>query len=315
MTLNRFEQLFYEALKDAMEPRGCTLSRTMIHKNNEDLTGIVLCRDYTNVGITIYPKQLYKEWKQGVTMDELILSIREDILFKKIPALDIQNFDREQAETKLMACVVGYEKNQEWLQKFPHQRIEDMALYARWYVADDASFAVSHEIMGQLKMTKEELLEMARENQRKTANFYPIENFFLGCDDIDVYQKEFNGTFDRSMIGAANPMYLLGSSRGLQGAVVALDPVVLKAVHDCLESDFYILPSSIHETIIIPTSEWDKGTDVLEDMVRTINAEEVPIQDQLTDSVYYSDGHRLRRVGNEQKMTVEISIEGHRHKR
>ncbi|MBE5971068.1 MAG: hypothetical protein E7246_00910 [Lachnoclostridium sp.] len=315
MNYNSFENSFYDALVNAMEPRGCTLTKTMIHRNNEDLAGIVICRDFTHVGIVIYPKDRYEEWKKGLSMEELILGIREDVLFKKMSALDIQSFDAEQAAKKLMACVVGYERNKEWLQHIPHQRVEDMALYAKWCVEDDTSLVVSKEIMGQLRMTKEEMLGMATENLRRTANFYPLENFIFGFDDISIYQREFNGSFDRSIVGTANPMYLLGSSRGLQGAAVALDPVVMKAVHECLDSDFYMLPSSIHETIIIPTKEWKHGVDVLRNMVRSVNAENVPMQDQLTDNVYYCDGHKLKLAGAEQKMTVGTSMEGHKHRR
>ena len=52
--------------------------------------------------------------------------------------------------------------------------------------------------------------------------------------------------------------------------------------------DFFILPSSIHELLIVPDNG-QMGLRDLEAMVREVNATQVAPEDKLTDSVYHYD--------------------------
>ena len=52
--------------------------------------------------------------------------------------------------------------------------------------------------------------------------------------------------------------------------------------------DFYILPSSIHEVLIVPDNG-EMGLKDLEAMVKEVNATQVAPADKLTDSVYHYD--------------------------
>ena len=55
-----------------------------------------------------------------------------------------------------------------------------------------------------------------------------------------------------------------------------------------LGGDFYILPSSIHEILLVPDNG-DKAADDLRDMVREVNATQVRPEEKLTDNVYHYD--------------------------
>lgn len=55
-----------------------------------------------------------------------------------------------------------------------------------------------------------------------------------------------------------------------------------------LGGDFYILPSSIHEILLVPDNG-DKAADDLRDMVREVNATQVSPEEKLTDNVYHYD--------------------------
>ena len=50
--------------------------------------------------------------------------------------------------------------------------------------------------------------------------------------------------------------------------------------------NFYILPSSIHEVIIIAESQ-SPSKDDLQDMVRDINETQVDAEELLSDTIYY----------------------------
>ena len=63
------------------------------------------------------------------------------------------------------------------------------------------------------------------------------------------------------------------------------------------ESGFYILPSSVHEVILVPDDTM-MTTEIFSGMVRHVNAEHVEETEVLTDSVYYYDRelHTVRRI-------------------
>ena len=316
MTLDQFEDIFYKRLKDAYEPQCTSVTKSTIDKNNETISCLILRRDFSGIGITIYPRDFHEMWENGSTMEELMLKIKEDIMTKQIPEFDIHRLYKEGAEDQLISCVVGYEKNKSWLATTPHERIQDMAIYARWEISDEASLRITDEILGNLKMTKEEMLLIAKENRKRTAVLQPMETVLFHLMEPEELNRTFTGTFDRNIVKCSPyDLYVLGSSKPTHGAAVGMDLDVLKAVHKCLDDDFYLLPSSIHETLVIPKSTWDHGVAALRKMVRDVNGSDVPLQDQLTDSVYEFDGNKLKLAGAEQKMTVGTSMEGHRHRR
>ena len=59
----------------------------------------------------------------------------------------------------------------------------------------------------------------------------------------------------------------------------------IKALADKLDSDLYILPSSIHELILIPVLE-NEEVETLRKMVNQVNEESVENIDYLSDNVY-----------------------------
>ncbi len=85
------------------------------------------------------------------------------------------------------------------------------------------------------------------------------------------------------------PMYVLSNSSGLNGAGCLLYEGILKDFASCIGSDLIILPSSIHEVLIIPYSK-DISFDELAETVFSINQEEVPEEDRLSNHIYFYSG-------------------------
>ena len=74
----------------------------------------------------------------------------------------------------------------------------------------------------------------------------------------------------------------------INGAGVLFCDSVLQKIQDKV-GDFYVLPSSIHEVLIIPVSD-GIDRDYLEEMVKSVNRDEVAPEDRLSDQVYLFDG-------------------------
>ena len=82
-----------------------------------------------------------------------------------------------------------------------------------------------------------------------------------------------------------NTLFVLSNDKLINGATVITYPNVLKNIAEALECDFYIIPSSIHEVIILPDSI-SGAVSNLNSMIRTVNLEVVDRQEILSEHAY-----------------------------
>ena len=83
-------------------------------------------------------------------------------------------------------------------------------------------------------------------------------------------------------------MYVATNEQCSLGAAVMRYPDFREKVRGMIRGDFYILPSSIHEVILVPER--------MQEMVKEINQTGVAPEEVLSDSVYYFDGEEIRIV-------------------
>lgn len=87
---------------------------------------------------------------------------------------------------------------------------------------------------------------------------------------------------------AENQLYIATNSDSVLGAGVIMYPGFLREASKVLGGNFYLLPSSIHEFLFLPDTG-DCDFESLNDMVKTINENEVTLREQLSDHVLYYD--------------------------
>ena len=81
-------------------------------------------------------------------------------------------------------------------------------------------------------------------------------------------------------------MYVLTNSEQQLGSGLIVHDKVLRHILDTIGEDIYILPSSVHELIVLPSSVVD-DENYLTKMVHEINTNEVEPKDRLSDDVYH----------------------------
>ncbi len=85
---------------------------------------------------------------------------------------------------------------------------------------------------------------------------------------------------------SSNNMFVVSNVKGINGASCLIYPDVIKNLAEQLDADLYILPSSIHEIIVVKNNQkMDKNT--FREMVTDINRTQVPEEDILSDNVYF----------------------------
>ena len=107
---------------------------------------------------------------------------------------------------------------------------------------------------------------------------------------MDKLDDECANEFFDMIAGAEDevPMYVCSNTSKINGAGVILYDGLLKEFADRVDNNFYILPSSIHETLFIPDAG-DVDVNYLKQMVRDVNTTQVAPDEILSDNVYYYD--------------------------
>ena len=263
-----------------------TLSRTL--KNNSvKLTGLAILQKGSNITPTIYLEDFFTDFCDGMEMDEVIRRIIRAYEANRCPNdLDVSMFgDIEKVRDRIVYRVVNFEKNSELLQKVPHRRFLDLAVIYSISLgeigAGYASVTVYHEHMAGWGMTEKDLWALAGTNTPRISGAK-----IVAMEDL-IREMTGGQVPDQAMPRAGAPaMYVLTNERRINGAACLLYDRIIRDFAGLKKKDFYILPSSVHEVILLPAEE-GLEPECLRRMVREVNETQVEEQEILSDSLYY----------------------------
>ncbi len=108
--------------------------------------------------------------------------------------------------------------------------------------------------------------------------------------ELKIIAKMLEAELDTQIPEGTPQLYIATNDRETNGAAVLLYDGLLEGFARRMGSDFYIFPSSIHETLFlpIPSDLGDKDRSYMLEMVRGVNASgEVAPEDILSDNVYH----------------------------
>ena len=186
--------------------------------------------------------------------------------------------DYEYIKKNLFYRIINYEKNKELFKYTPHERFLDLAVTYRWaaYRNHDgmASALVRNKELLMWGISKDQMMKDARENTEKI--FPPVMRKIQSVLPIHIIEEEI-------------PLFVMSNGDYMNGASVILYKDVLRDFAKYMEHDLYILPSSIHEVIILLDNEYAKAPEELARMVRETNRIVVDREEILSDHVYYYD--------------------------
>ncbi len=267
-----------------------------VRKNNGVLLcGLLVTAQGRNMVPTIYINDFWEAYEAGMTLWEAVRRILH-IYLEETPRQDVDmDFFKsfEQVKGRICYRLVGRDGNMELLRHMPYVEYLDMAIcffYAfQSEVLGEGSIQVLHAHMEFWETDREELLGLARMNTPRLFPWMcaPLGDILLGALGTDcgfMVPQEYEGQED----GLQLPMKVLSNRQQLNGAACMLYPGVLDQIAAQMGCGFYILPSSVHEVILLPDrGEEDPGS--LKSMVVQVNRTQVPREDILTDSLYCFD--------------------------
>ena len=258
--------------------------------NNVKLTGISVMKEGEDIGPCIYLNEPYREYESGgMDFDEIVDEVYRQIMKHRddeVPDFDTEGFlNWETVRGMIYAKLVNAEENQEQLGKIPHRDFMDLAVVYYAVARDHAQeefgvIPIHNGHMGKWGQNEEVLYQTAMGNMRAAGESYfdSMETVVKSLlpDTVAPREREHKPEKD---------MYILTNGRKKYGASELLDRNTLRMIADKLGDGFVVLPSSLHETIILPPKD-EAEYEWLAGMVREVNDIHVDIVERLSYHVY-----------------------------
>ena len=290
---------FAETIRQSMEAyygAGYCIEVHSVIKNNDcHMTGLAIRSNKCNIAPTIYLDKFYEAYLNGMTMEHVCREVIYIYETNKVEdSFDIKYFaDFSNVRSRICYKLVNAERNKEMLSDMPHIRILDLALvfYVLLNIDKDGTqtIAVRNYMQDIWKVSTETLYEEAKQNTSRLfpCDIKPMRDIIREMMELEMDKDSVDEYFDM-MPEEDVPveMYVISNKFRISGAVAIFYKDVLKNLANQLDCDLYILPSSTHETILLPVTESNMNVEGLREMVQEVNRTQVLEQEQLSDNVY-----------------------------
>ena len=283
MNYSSFCDYLFASLLDQLEPETTITKEKILKNNNVHLDAFIIRFPGSSCSPVVYLEPLYREYKNGSSIEKIArmisakLTEEQPLPFRTLPDTNSPEKIRDHIAFRL----ISKENNETFLEDVPWIPYLDLAVtfFLHFGYRDDkqiTSVIHNHQATS-WNLSPADLYEIAKEN---TPKLFPsvlgrLEHFLLGLDEDASFAYD----------SVLPPLYLLSNENGVHGAACLLYDDKIKDLADTLESDLIILPSSIHEVLMLAddhTHEYES----LREMVRHINFESIPKEDILSDEIY-----------------------------
>ena len=296
MNFEEFKQQLMEDLKKYLPTEvgsGVEIAENAVEKlQHESYDGITVKREDSQIGINMDAGKLYADLEQGKTYDD-VFHYAVDIVqrgFDDVPKVDIAKFlDYEAMKETLTMQVIPISGNEEMLHNIPHKEVEDLAIVYRFSVAQEdsgiATILIKNDLLERYGITAEQL-------HTDACEFAPIREQVSIKNMTEVLAEmmgpEFGDMLNEMPMGDGPAMYVATNDSKVNGASVMMYPGFMEEAAEKTGGNFFVLPSSTHEILLIPEKDVDSYL-MLQEMVQEVNMTQVSPEEKLSDNVYHYD--------------------------
>lgn len=283
---------FKTQLKDRLSSIGETVSfktsSTVNRCSSEDLF-------VRNVSLNVNSLyELYLSSNIEAVMSEIFLVLSkaaqpDTIISEEVIMEKLKNFDSVYLE------LINKVDNEELLKKIPYRDYIDMAIIFRIRLTKEASIIINNELMKKAGITNARLFAYAYTNTYRDYKFeltslYEKMKALNGIKSLSDEEQNFSNTY----------LHVLCSKEFSKSACGIIYPDWLSELAEKYNDNIYIIPSSIHEVLLVPSD--NDNEDILEnlsEMVMQVNSTEVEPKERLSNQIYKYD----RKVKDVYKVT------------
>lgn len=300
LSYSTFTEEIMDKVKDLMGEEFDVKIYKVTKNNSLELDSLVIMKKGGNYTPNIYLLSYFEAYLQGVGVDELAQRIVHVYHNYTYPILNEKfSYTYEEIKAFVTYRLVSFHKNRKLLEKIPYVKYLDLAITFHCLVRDDSdgigTIRITNEHIQHWGVTKQQLLDLAILN---TRNLFPhsiksMEEVIYGMikeeyksRPEDSLPEIVDTCFENFSSSKEHRMYILTNQKGINGATCLLYDHVLKEFAEKIQTDLYILPSSIHEVILIPYSN-SLSKETLSDMVMDVNRTQVARDEVLSDRIYF----------------------------
>lgn len=281
----------------------CKVTIQKILKNNDtEKVGLHILTDETEPVVPcIYLLPYYEDFiSSDVTMeglaDELLTTYENS---KKMSDRDLKDnldwiSDFGQCKEKLYYRLLNTQMNEELLKNIPHMAFMDLSIVFYLFLKDAdgavSSIQVNNLLLDMWKVTVSDLMQYAKVN---TPKLFPLKVCSM-TSMLNELMQDDNSVLNTSFPTSTDDLLIVTNESTVNGAAALLYSNLMDGVlEQCPELEhanrLVILPSSVHECLIVGSAMEKMDLEGFQNMVRTVNADGSIMlrEDVLSNSVYY----------------------------
>lgn len=299
---------FVSTVKNVIADKtGAEVEVKEVIKNNDLIqTGLIIRTLGEKISPTIYLEQFYKKYMECEGTDVIdgicneiiqVYNKGKDDIKMDLNIDDIADFEKIKA--RLYPKAIGMERNEQLLVTVPYKQIADNIAVTLFIAVNDdmsATAKVTYDLLKNWNVDYDTVLEIALENMRKVTKIQGMIEMLAERSGVSVdTMLDMLGVSADEVRDTLKDEQLVISNEALRfsAGIIADKETLNKARTRLVKDKVIILPSSIHELIIMPFDD-DINIDNINSMVSEINATQLDPEEVLSDHAYIFDGNEVK---------------------
>lgn len=226
----------------------------------------------------------YETHMEGMEIEELAKKAAYAINAEDIPSeADIKALlDPEQIRNRLIIRLLNRKTNESILNEMPYLPFLDLAITFHLLVEEKKDGTKSVRVTNKLweEYIGDSVLQMYRQALLNTERLFPAR------------MMQMEKLLHLSELGISSGLFIVSNPQGIYGAAVLLYEGVQEKIRGILEEDYYVIPSSVHEVLVIRESDV-QDVDMLKSTILEVNRTQVGAEDILSNLLYKYENQQL----------------------
>lgn len=282
MTYEVYKERIRMELKERLGDDIAILDMVCDKNNGIRRDGITIQRNCAASPV-IYLDEFYEEYCSGGDMNEQIdeiikLSYEENSEVEKMGNI-ITKGNWDEIKGKVGVELINKAWNAKKLEEAVFVKFINLALVFRVMFDDNTSCVITKRMINKWGVTTEDVMYAAFSNLYETK--FTIKSVAELLSNIDITGS---GLIEEDLKDC--PLYVMSNEHQMFGASGLARTDLLKDFVNRIEEDIFVIPSSIHEVLLVPATE-DIDVMHLKDMVKCVNSTEVSKEQWLSENIYF----------------------------
>lgn len=274
--------------------------KEVVKHNDQHKLGIEFTLAESNFSPVVYPDALFEDYQAGKPLEKILQALshtvekslpKVPIVTKETVTQTLSNYESARHHLSIRLC--DPDLNQELLENSVHSKVSDFeAIYQLKFAMPDERVGYSTITPAMLDTWGVSMETLQKDAATCTWAEYPILSPLGNTISYLTSGLPLPNLLETGepiqMSDDMLPIFVLSNDHAMQGASLITLPDLLDQIGDIVQDDFYILPSSLHEVIIVPQNT-QMSLDELSEMVHSINESQVAAEELLSDKVQHYD--------------------------